>query len=955
MDSIVVMSLGTMRCPIDGTEAHDAQDCQYCQLVAVSMGALSCQNTTKGAHNTQTERFRPPCECQYCQLQYGNHRSTCGVDLTYIGHVDWETIAVLAHMDMESIRRDIEKMRLMVETRGDLLADRWCRNRTVRKKILLRVNERLYPTRSPLLRQMSPISDLRPEDISKKVVTWLLPYLNVENLVEDASNLPKLIHHRINSEPADWVPFDNVQLYEAWRHGLVPECSAEGCIKMYGKEMGTWQPFNSDEVHRAEAYGAPRALLILTAQVSLLAFLGMVMTEILETPSPGSKTSSAASASSSASDLAIIEGGKWTEIIGAGPKSAKSSFGAFFAKQPFAEPPRFDINVLLDIAESQVAEAHDELWLRQTDPEYFMEVAKRYNAQAPHHHPGIKKMGLYGKNEETNDLARFMTLNPVNRWRDWQCILEECQAVKHKMDACEQTICLGKPLPSEIEWALGYLSAMINKFRQKGRKELALRFVMSVPFSYGYLCDNARLPTHHYWDVGDGKRLFQEDPVGWCIWRLLDQPQGEPEFDCSLTFQLLDEVLRCRSRKELERIDHEIYRCLLDNLALEQMWNLLQYHRPQFRLPDDTDFSRESSQGWQIVSKLDEAKPLLMTMDQIGAAMSSLSKSRMPQGKRDGEWVARRDVAHRALSDLWKAASDYHEKYLNHAKVPQKYADTLLELMRLGDSLENRTRLAMEKQTIVGRLKAAREYAEAEKHALCPYYPATLFAQQDVQKKYLPEHREKTKTKTRCGGTSTTMEKEVTEEIALCLQEAPPILYRIGMKAKVWKVLHAIFPDPKQSCEEFDQKVDWTEFLSAMATLDLTAVNRGGSAFIFSGQIMLPDSPSKQKRSICVHRPHPGDEMSPVLLRSLGTQFHRRFGWQRANFLAIDNPSPLKSCTGCRVARYCSRECQKADWSSHRTMCKTLALKKAGSLTLDSDSEESLRPDGRYRCEHCEQ
>ena len=100
-----------------------------------------------------------------------------------------------------------------------------------------------------------------------------------------------------------------------------------------------------------------------------------------------------------------------------------------FAKQPFAEPPRFDIDVLLEIAESQVDEAHDELWLRQTDPEYFMEVARRYNAQAPHHHPGIKKMGFYGKNDDMNYLARFMKLNLVNHWRDWQCILKECQAV----------------------------------------------------------------------------------------------------------------------------------------------------------------------------------------------------------------------------------------------------------------------------------------------------------------------------------------------------------------------------------------------------------------------------------------------------------------------------------------------------------------------------------------------
>ena len=300
----------TMRCPVDETEKHDAGNCQGRQMVALSECAYNPQDTPKEADDTRTERFRPLCECQYCQLQYGNHRSTCGIDLFYIGHFERETITARAYEYMDYTRKIIEKMRLMVETNGDLLADIRCTNRRVQKEILLRVDESLYRTRSPLLHQLSSVSDLREADVYKNILTWLLPYLNIENLVEDASNLPKLIHHRINSEPADWVPFDNVQLYEAWRHGLVTESSAEGCIKMYGKEMGTWQPFNSDEVHRAEAYGVPRALLILTAQVSLLAFLRMVMTEILESSNPGKKTDSAASVGKSASDSAITGEGK---------------------------------------------------------------------------------------------------------------------------------------------------------------------------------------------------------------------------------------------------------------------------------------------------------------------------------------------------------------------------------------------------------------------------------------------------------------------------------------------------------------------------------------------------------------------------------------------------------------------------------------------------------------------
>jgi hypothetical protein len=30
----------------------------------------------------------------------------------------------------------------------------------------------------------------------------------------------------------------------------------------------------------------------------------------------------------------------------------------------------------------------------------------------------------------------------------------------------------------------------------------------------------------------------------------------------------------------------------------------------------------------------------------------------------------------------------------------------------------------------------------------------------------------------------------------------------------------------------------------------------------------------------------------------------------------------LKKCAGCNVARYCDRECQKADWSSHKNICR---------------------------------
>lgn len=51
----------------------------------------------------------------------------------------------------------------------------------------------------------------------------------------------------------------------------------------------------------------------------------------------------------------------------------------------------------------------------------------------------------------------------------------------------------------------------------------------------------------------------------------------------------------------------------------------------------------------------------------------------------------------------------------------------------------------------------------------------------------------------------------------------------------------------------------------------------------------------------------------------------------------------IQRCAACRVAGYCSKECQKSDWSSHKKECKRLRRIKSGP-GITWDELESMYP-----------
>lgn len=58
-------------------------------------------------------------------------------------------------------------------------------------------------------------------------------------------------------------------------------------------------------------------------------------------------------------------------------------------------------------------------------------------------------------------------------------------------------------------------------------------------------------------------------------------------------------------------------------------------------------------------------------------------------------------------------------------------------------------------------------------------------------------------------------------------------------------------------------------------------------------------------------------------------------------FFSSKHGKPLQRCSGCKVLRYCSTLCQKADWSSHRDECNALQAYKASSKRKEEQSSLS--------------
>ncbi|KAI9794980.1 MAG: hypothetical protein M1835_006204 [Candelina submexicana] len=405
---------------------------------------------------------------------------------------------------------------------------------------------------------------------------YLLPYINLESLSSGYSRLVCLMHNRAKHGPEEWVLFNNETLSKAWWMKGFEELYAEGCILMYGAAYGRCIPWDQESVHRGDAFGAPRAMLILEAQAELMKFLREIFSLAV------------ADAVISYADSELAKDSmktqrRWYQALTAGLKAKHEQQWIPFTKtlinQPFLSPPVFDIDVLIDIAESRAANAQDRLWLLRTEPSHFFENAKYIRDRVS----TVPETKLY------DNIANQLFQDPMINALGWRWILTACQHVKVEYIKHRHHIGIGSNLPPQYGQAMSALETMLVLYTDIWTQKLGVMLCMMPEFQ----------SPHKVLIVGEGKfemvsiakegklrrDLYSTDRILWCLvqlckGKLYGEAAQTSMFDYPDVLSLLDSHLMQCSRAEAARLDQTSYSIISDMAAAYQMLNMLGLHRP---------------------------------------------------------------------------------------------------------------------------------------------------------------------------------------------------------------------------------------------------------------------------------------------------------------------------------------------------------------------------------------
>ncbi|KAK5740631.1 hypothetical protein LTR17_004436 [Elasticomyces elasticus] len=764
---------------------------------------------------------------------------------------------------VDSANKDLALVRERISTHGDALLKRWTR-RSVKKRAELvlkampeassdnfawaRMQNDLARSFSAFLHECRSTSaggakaaqklqDLSSAYEGRSRKMHLLPYCDAQTLSEDPMALLSLLHHRTNSDSADWVTFDMEQTELAFEALIACPPYNPHAVVMYGTHYGRLIPWNKQSSHRLDIIGYPRAVVILEAQSVLAEFVRTMVDLILE------------------NDIEVAQQGRpqWNALVTSsfqwtpGPLSRRLD--------AFNAPPQYDLEAVVRMLEERHRAMVDEIEGLQSDPVYFRDHIRRIQDSKFH-------------NQLAEDQREFFALHLTLTYILWADLLHLALARARFVCAIQKhyrgQIHVGKALPLPYACALSLLEEAFADLFEGQLSDLIRLQVYTKTFGDHYVKDQERSgPTR--------EELLRSRPLLWNAQQLPLKQKTSPGSRWFLSF--VDYLMARDMETGQAPVDDHLALHFSNMIVANDVLASVRSHRPRADVAADNEMLQQLRQlqpagntsgmkqsgfcMWQGTQEWPSLKPIF----DLPQPFDKLSRTAMTQHK---------DIR-RAVEQFWDSLGDMLESDFppTHAECPEimvRYTHT----QKYKDDVENEYRRFEQAVTAKEETQARRAQELTKPYADAP--PPSLFKGTDWPASLKPRVEPRVKSKTRkADDDSTTFGGEDDSRRAI---DSPTPRLTLQVKRHTKEIFDQMYPAPGAHLSD----ISWEDFVAAMVDAGCSVEPSRGSAFSFKDM-------KNSRGSMTFHRRHPVSTVDPIMLKNIGSRLQKWFEWDAETFV----------------------------------------------------------------------
>lgn len=445
----------------------------------------------------------------------------------------------------------------------------------------------------------------------------------------------------------------------------------------------------------------------------------------------------------------------------------------------------------------------------------------------------------------------------------WNLILENLNLVEKLQRKHGSCISPSKPMPEDYNEALHVLVLSVQSWMDMALEDLALMTAFN-PASRAYYQTEARGNSRGYGADGlTAKPKIPGNAAPLVIVTLLNDLQDAQQRQTFGTSELLDEIERVMEenkgpKSEKQVVDIPMANLLSEMAAFAEIDSQMQQHQPKIRIPNNAEACKKRWEKRQEI-KFVIARTLAKE-EGVTRLCEPLSGFEYPTNrKRTEQNVDQLRAAEAKLDAFWQHIDQLFVRHTG--KTPNDLLGKLVSQRELLRTAVWEPPIVLAKRSKPISIDSKAEQLQSMK------FPQP--AEEHIVKSPLPPQKQKTR------GEPDPLRQSAEPVVEIADNTAVPFR-KFVLPKKAYKITMALFPTKQD--DRNPGKVKWDDFKDALSKLGFGHCQLGGSSVLFQPvwEEYLP---------ICIHRPHPSNEIPFESLRRHGSRLGIKYGWTSESFI----------------------------------------------------------------------